>query len=184
MCTEPGYWRASRLAGDFPRRASPISKSPPAASRLFWEPSRSPPAACSSQPPMAPLADTPPLAGSSTRYSGPPRFSFFSPPSLPFGHTARGTRLLLCKGLSCLLRPRLTAAYIALHGDRRLDRLGRPLVIQWDGVLGRVFASRRRIGIWVLHWEVGRAGARNGLHHLCSRSTVSQLAGWSGICLL
>jgi hypothetical protein len=31
----------------------------------------------------------------------------------------------------------------------------------------RVFASRRRICICILHWEVGQAGARNGLHHLC-----------------
>jgi hypothetical protein len=31
----------------------------------------------------------------------------------------------------------------------------------------RVFASRRRICICILHWEVGQAGARNGLHYLC-----------------
>lgn len=122
--SKPGYWRASKPASNFPRRASQISKLPLGASRVFSEPSRRPTGARSSQP-LTPLGvDTPPLVGqfSLSLHSSPSIFLFFS-----FGHRrgrpGRGTRLL-CKGaMSCLLRPRLTAAYIALHESGRLDRL-------------------------------------------------------------
>lgn len=120
---KPGCWRASKPAGDFPRRASPISKSPLGASRVFSEPSRRPTAARSSHPPPTPGADTPPLGG---RFALRPYSSLFM--FLPVSSddpggaqdVGQGYRV---RGLSCLLRPRLAAAYIALHGSGRLDRL-------------------------------------------------------------
>lgn len=90
--------------------------------------------------------------------------------------------------MSCLLRPRLTAAYIALHESGRLDRLGGAAgrTVEWGA--RRVFASRRCICICILHWEVGQLGARDWLASTCasltSRSSVFRGAGWLAICLL
>jgi len=105
---KPGCWRASRPASDFPRRASPISKLPLGASRVFSEPSRRPTGARSSQP-LTPLGvDTPPVVGQSLlslHYSHYIFFFFWPSPwgarDLGQGYCVRGNVLFATATSNC-----------------------------------------------------------------------------------